>query len=251
MFYIGILVTLFLVLFFLKITTENFMPLNDTYKKDLLKVEPIKIPYSEFLIDLDNNFKNELNKVQPEKSLNNTFKQKVLCDDKINIQVQKDALNKAFDKVSSNYPNLLLFEGSANFERNKHDQQAYINPQQISKHISEENKFSNKWYTDKIDISLKNQNKTMILQDIKFQDDPDFNLDDSKNLHGNFDDLDPCLYKAHQLSQYTNPKMYLTQGTIYFPPRFMKNSPYKNTPLPKTTNLKLWTDMYNCCQNNF
>lgn len=223
---------------------EQFKPLNDPYKTNLLKTEPIKIPYHEFLVDLNDNFKKELNMVQPSLVVGgpNPLKQKVLCDDNLNLKIKNDALNESFDKISSSYPNLLVFEGS---EHDKYDQQAYINPQPISKHISEENKYSNDHYNNKIDPSLKNQNKTMILQDIKFQD-PDFNYTIEKD-----DDLDPCTYKAHKLSEYTNPRHYLTSGTIYFPPRFMKGSPYKNTPLPKTTNLKLWTDMYNCCQNNF
>lgn len=239
------LITSLILFLFLKTTIEDFMSFDDQYKKDKLKYIPKEIPYSNFLIDLDNNFKNKLNTVQPEKSLNNPFKQKVLCNDNLSIQVKKNALNKSFDKVPSTFPNLLVFKGSANFERNKHDQQAYINPQQISKHISEENKFSNDRYNSKVDPSLKNQNKTVILQDIKFQDDPDFNYSTEKD-----DNLDPCVYKSNQLSQYTNPRLYLSSDNTRFPPRWLVKT-YKNTPLPKTTNLKLWTDMYNCCQNNF
>jgi hypothetical protein len=241
-----ILVTLFLVLFFLK-TTENFMPLDDTYKKDKLKYTPKEIPYSNFLIDLNNNFKSELNAVQPlsvDKG-RKPLKQKVLCDDKLNIQVQKNALNKAFDKVPSTFPNLLVFEGSNDNERNIHDSEAYIKQKANEISISDENKYSNDRYNAKIDPGLKNQNNKKIIQDIKFQDDPDRNLDS----HG-LDDLDPCLYKSYKLSEYTNPRLYLSSDNTRFPPRWIFQ-PYKNTPLPKTTNLKLWTDMYNCCQNNF
>lgn len=232
-----ILVTVVLVLFFLKTTTENFMPLNDTYKKDKLKYIPKEIPYSNFLIDLNNNFKKELDAIQPKSPL--PFKQKVLCDDKLNIQVQKNALNKAFDKVPSKYPDLLVFQGN---EIKNVDPEAYINDLPFKKTISDENKFSDNWYNSKIDPNLKIQNKTKIIQDIKFQDDPQ-----RRDLK---DDLDPCVYKANSLSEYTNPRLYLSSDKTRFPPRWIF-SPYKNIPLPKTTNLKLWTDMYNCCQNNF
>lgn len=236
-----ILVTLFLVLFLFKTTTENFLPLNDTYKKDKLKYVPKEIPYSNFLIDLNNNFKSELNSVQPKTSSVDgghnpiPFKQKALCDDKLNIQVQKNALN-------NKYPNLLVFEGD---QIKNVDQEAYINDLPFKTAISDENKFSDNWYNSKIDPNLKIQNKTKIIQDIKFQDDPDFNYSIEKD-----DDLDPCLYKSYQLSQYTNPRLFLSSDNTRFPPRWIF-PPYKNTPLPKTTNLKLWTDMYNCCQNNF
>jgi hypothetical protein len=238
-----ILVTLFLVLFFLKMTTENFMPLND--KKDKLKYVPKEIPYSNFLIDLNNNFQSELNAVQPKSSIVDggrnplPFKQKALCDDKLNIQVQKNALNKAFDKVSTKYPDLLVFEGD---KIKNVDPEAYINDLPFKKAISDENKFSDNWYNSKIDPNLKIQNKTKIIQDIKFQDDTQ--LRDLK------DDLDPCVYKANSLSEYTNPRLYLSSDKTRFPPRWIF-PPYKNIPLPKTTNLKLWTDMYNCCENNF
>jgi len=240
-----ILVTLFLVLFFLT-TTENFMPLFDPYKKDKLKYVPKEIPYSNFLIDLNNNFKNELDAVQPLSAVGGLnpfpFKQKALCDNKLNIQVQKKALNKAFDKVPSTFPNLLVFEGD---QINNVDQEAYINDLQFKKSISDENKFSDNWYNSKIDPNLKIQNNTKIIQDIKFQDVPDFNYSIEKD-----DDLDPCIYKSNQLSEYTNPRLYLSSDKTRFPPRWIF-PPYKKTPLPKTTNLKLWTDMYNCCQNNF
>lgn len=241
-----IIVTLFLILFFIKTTTENFMPLSDPYKKDKLKYTPKEIPYSNFLIDLNNNFKSELEAAQPSSVVGGSnplpFKQKALCDDKINIQVQKNALNKAFDKVASTFPNLLVFEGD---QINNVDQEAYIKPKPFTKAISEENKFSDNWYNSKIDPGLKNQNNKKIIQDIKFQDDPDFNLDITPPNTQN-----KCVYQANQLSEYTNPRLYLSSDKTMFPPRWIFQ-PYKNTPLPKTTNLKLWTDMYNCCQNNF
>lgn len=222
------------------------MPLNDTYKKDKLKYTPKEIAYSNFLIDLNNNFKSELDAIQP-KTLSvdggrNPLKQKVLCDDKLNIQVQKNALNKAFDKVPSIFPNLLVFEGD---KINNDDQEAYINDLPFKTAISDENKFSDNLYNSKIDPNLKIQNKTKIIQDTHFQNDPDVGFE--RDLK---DDLDPCVYQANSLSEYTNPRLYLSSDKTRFPPRWIF-PPYKNIPLPKTTNLKLWTDMYNCCQNNF
>ena len=247
-----LVIILFVIILFVKSTNEDFIPLDelktysDLYKKDKLKYIPKEIPYSNFLIDLNNNFKSELNKVQPKSPVVvGAFKQKVLCDDKLNIQVQKNALNKAFDKVSSSYPTLLVFEGSKDNQRNHIDPQAYIKPKTNQISISDEMKYSNHRYTSKIDPSLKNQNNKKIIQDIKFQDDPDFNYFTEKD-----DNMDSCVYKANQLSQYTNPNLYLSSDNIRFPPRWIF-SPYKNIPLPKTTNLKLWTDMYNCCSNNF
>ncbi len=246
-----ILVTLFLVLFFLKTTTpamtvatEKFMPLSDSYKNNKLKYTPKEIPYSNFLIDLNDNFKKELDAVQPSLVVGgpNPLKQKALCDDKLNIQVQKNALNKSFDKVPSTFPNLLVFQGN---EINNIDPEAYIKPLSNPNTISDENKFSDNWYNSKIDPNLKIQNKTKIIQDIHFQDNPDFNYSIEKE-----DDFDQCIYKANGLSEYTNPRLYLSSDKTRFPPRWIF-PPYKDTPLPKTTNLKLWTDMYNCCQNNF
>lgn len=216
------------------------MPLNDTYKKDKLKYVPKEIPYSNFLIDLNNNFKSELDAVQPNIGNPLPFKQKALCDDKLNIQVKKKALNKSFDKIPSTFPNLLVFEGD---QRNNVDQEAYIKPLKNQNSISEENKYSDNWYNSKIDPSLKNQNNKKIIQDIKFQD--NIQLQELKD-----NDLDPCVYKANSLSEYTNPRLYLSSDKTRFPPRWIF-PPYKNISLPKTTNLKLWTDMYNCCQNNF
>jgi hypothetical protein len=64
-------------------------------------------------------------------------------------------------------------------------------------------------------------------------------IDSSKN---------ECLYKAQHISEYTNPMFYLSES-IYFPPLWI--GPYKDTPLPKHTNLKQWSNMHNCCKNNF
>lgn len=87
-----ILVLVIVLILVLTRTNENFMPLNDTYKKDKLKYIPKEIPYSNFLIDLNSNFKSELNAVQPKSSVPLPFKQKVLCNDKLNIQVQKKCI---------------------------------------------------------------------------------------------------------------------------------------------------------------
>lgn len=55
-----------------------------------------------------------------------------------------------------------------------------------------------------------------------------------------------CLYQAYSLSQFTNPLLYLSETK--FPARWI--GPYKNIPFPKHTNLKQWSDMYNCCKKN-
>jgi hypothetical protein len=57
-----------------------------------------------------------------------------------------------------------------------------------------------------------------------------------------------CGNKASHLCELTNPMLYLSQNT-YFPPRWI--GPYKDTPLPKHTDLKCWNNMLNCCKNNF
>jgi hypothetical protein len=55
-----------------------------------------------------------------------------------------------------------------------------------------------------------------------------------------------CVYKAIHLSEFTNPMFYLADRTT-FPPRWLVKT-YKDIPLPKTVNLKQWTNMYNCCK---
>lgn len=73
------------------------------------------------------------------------------------------------------------------------------------------------------------------------------------NKHNELDFVDSsknkCLYKAHHISEYTDPMFYLSE-TKNFPPRWIFK-PYKDIPLPKHTNLKQWSNMYNCCKNNF
>lgn len=227
---------LILVIFFNLKYTENFI---DLQKKNKLKYNVKDIPYSNFLVDLNSNFKDELNSVQPKE--HSSF-QKVLCDNNLKIEVQNKSLNKSFNKISSSLDNLLVFDRSIN--RNNKDRDAYIKKIQPTNHVSYEHRLSDCIYFNKIDHTLNIQNNTEIIQDMNFQDDPDFNYTIEK------DNLDPCLYKANKLSQYTDPRLYLSSNKIYFPPRFMKDSPYKNTQLPKSTNLKLWTDMYNCCSSN-
>lgn len=212
------LIFVIFLIFFFKPTNELFMPLDDVYKKNHLKENSKKIPYSEFLIDLNNNLKKELNSVQSKRG-------------DLNIQVRKNSLNQTFNKISSSYPDLIMFKSN---EKND-----YIKPEINRTSISDEMKYSNDRYISKIDPSLKIQNNKKIIQDIKYQDDLNYYTEKDDNL-------DVCVYKANQLSEYTNPKLYLSSSNVYFPPRWLIKT-YKNTPLPKSTNLKLWTDMYNCC----
>ena len=211
-----IIFVIFLILLLKPTTNEFFMPLDNLYKKNLLKENPKKIPYSEFLIDLNNN----LNSIQSKRG-------------DLNIQVRKNSLNQAFNKISSSYPDLIMFKSN---EKND-----YIKPEINRTSISDEMKYSNDRYISKIDPSLKTQNNKKNIQNMKYQDDLNYSTEKD-------DDLDACVYKANQLSEYTNPKLYLSSSNVYFPPRWLIKT-YKNTPLPKSTNLKLWTDMYNCCLN--
>lgn len=59
---------------------------------------------------------------------------------------------------------------------------------------------------------------------------------------------DECVYKAQHISEYTNPMFYLSESKN-FPPKWI--GPYKDVPLPKYIDLKQWSNMYNCCKNNF
>lgn len=60
---------------------------------------------------------------------------------------------------------------------------------------------------------------------------------------------DNCLYKSIELSDVTNPMLYLSDSKNY-PPRFLVKT-LKNMPLPKNTDLKRFSNMFNCCKNNF
>lgn len=243
-----IVIVFIIISLLLKPTSENFESLNDEYKRYIFKNKYKDIPYYNFLIDLNNNVEKELG-VQSEVVIDKPLKQNVLCNNESKSQVQNKILNNSFNKIPSNFPKLVVFEGSDPLKRNKHDQKAYISPESFKKSISEENKFSDNWYTANIDPGLVIQNNTIINQDIKFQDDSDFNIDIDTGID-DYSNAEKCVYKANFLSEFTNPQLYLTSNNIYFPPRWLEKSPYKNVPLPKTTNLKLWNDMYNCCRNN-
>jgi hypothetical protein len=165
-------------------TREDFT-LNDIkYKEQKIKY-PIKEDlYMNFLEDLNDSFKKNIDKINTNKK--SPIKQISLCDNKVKIEIQRKALNQAFSKIPS-------------------DSKEIFNSPVFDKSPSE----------------------------------LDF-IDNSKNK---------CLYKANHISEYTNPMFYLSQN-IYFPPRWIFK-PYKNIPLPKHTNLKQWTSMYNCCKGNF
>lgn len=58
-----------------------------------------------------------------------------------------------------------------------------------------------------------------------------------------------CANKASQLCDLTDPMLYMSQN-LNFPPRWIFK-PYRDTSLPKHTNLKCWSNMLNCCKTNF
>jgi len=58
-----------------------------------------------------------------------------------------------------------------------------------------------------------------------------------------------CANKATQLCDLTDPMLYMSQNPR-FPPRWIFK-PYRDTSLPKHTDLKCWSNMLNCCKTNF
>lgn len=58
-----------------------------------------------------------------------------------------------------------------------------------------------------------------------------------------------CPDRASALCELTDPMLYMSQNTR-FPPRWIFKQ-YRDTPLPKHTDLKCWSNMLNCCKNNF
>jgi len=180
-----VIVFVIVVLFYLYLykNIEGFESIQSIKYKNKLIEYPIKQDvYMNFLGDLNNSFKKNLDNVTINKNL--PIKQVALCDNKVKIKVERKALNDAFEKIPS-------------------DSKEIFNSPIFGKLPSE----------------------------LEF-------TDNSKNK---------CLYKANHISEYTNPMFYLSEN-IYFPPKWI--GPYKNTPLPKHTNLKQWSNMYNCCKGN-
>lgn len=56
---------------------------------------------------------------------------------------------------------------------------------------------------------------------------------------------DDCVNKANNLCEVTNPYFYLSESTT-FPAKWI--GPYKDIPLPKSTHLKCFKKMYDCCK---
>lgn len=167
--YIWILVIIILIIQIKFLKYEMFTQNQDKYKYQ--KVDNLKSDlYMNFLGDL---------KISLKKNMTNK-KQKMLCNDKVRIKVQTNALNEAFKKIPLN--------------------------------------------TFKSPVFDKTLNK------LNF-------IDNSIN---------DCVYKANHISEFTNPMFYLSD-TITFPPRWLIKT-YDNIPLPKHTNLKQWSNMYNCCK---
>ena len=57
---------------------------------------------------------------------------------------------------------------------------------------------------------------------------------------------DYCINKASNLCETANPYFYLSESQN-FPAKWI--GPYKDTPLPKSTNLTCFNKMYDCCKS--
>ena len=57
-----------------------------------------------------------------------------------------------------------------------------------------------------------------------------------------------CPDRASALCDLTDPMLYMSQNTN-FPSRWIFK-PYRDTSLPKHTDLKCWSNMLNCCKTN-
>lgn len=148
---------------------EHFLPLHDEYSNRKIKYQIKEDSYMNFLVNLNNNFKTQIQSVGGKAAL---------CNINVKNTIEKKALKNSFKNIPIN--------------------------------------------TIKSDIYIE---------------------DNIENLNKS---LDNCVYKANTLSEVTDPKLYLTSGQIYFPPKWI--GPYKNTQLPKKTNLKRWNNLYNCCK---
>ena len=97
---IGLLIVIILYIFLYKVRTEHFENYdydNDNYKSKLLTYNPKKDVYMDFLGNLNDSFKQHLNKANEKTGY--AIKQKILCDDRVKIEIQNKALNDAFSKV--------------------------------------------------------------------------------------------------------------------------------------------------------
>lgn len=77
----------------------------------------------------------------------------------------------------------------------------------------------------------------------------DTNIPQISKLHFKTSANRICANKASQLCDLTDPMLYMSQNPR-FPPRWLFK-PYRDTPLPKHTDLKCWSNMLNCCKTNF
>jgi hypothetical protein len=76
----------------------------------------------------------------------------------------------------------------------------------------------------------------------------DTNIPQISQITFKVDNNRTCANKASQLCDLTDPMLYMSQNTN-FPPRWIFK-PYRDTPLPKHTDLKCWSNMNNCCKTN-
>jgi hypothetical protein len=65
-----------------------------------------------------------------------------------------------------------------------------------------------------------------------------------------FETDDVCRHKAVSLCTRTDPNMYITTGTVRFPPRWLLK-PYANMSLPMHVDTPCYNRMYNCCKKKF
>ena len=97
---IGLLIVIILYIFLYRARREHFENYNydnDNYKNNLLTYKPKKDVYMNFLGDLNDSFTEYVNKTNEKTGY--SIKQKLLCDDRVKIELQNKALNDAFSRV--------------------------------------------------------------------------------------------------------------------------------------------------------
>lgn len=79
---------------------EHFTQYEEPYKQQIISYTPKKSDYMEFLGNLNDSYHTYLQKYKKDSKL--PLPQKLLCDDKIKIQIQKSSLQDAFNKINVN-----------------------------------------------------------------------------------------------------------------------------------------------------
>lgn len=164
-FIIGIISIIVIIIFIKPNINEDFTDINTIKYKDTYKNKSVKNLkkdiYMDFLGDLNNSFKVHLDN---HNDSNSPIKQKVMCNDKIKIDIQSSALKDAFNKVPSdidifNSPVFDKSESKLDFKDNSKNQCLY-KAQHISEYtnpmfyLSESIYFPPKWLGPYKDIPL-------------------------------------------------------------------------------------------------